>query len=75
MSDWSMYTPLDIESLKMHKAGRPGKIEVVPTKPLTTQYHLSLAYSPGVAAPVPRRSPNDPATRLRLHRPRATWSR
>ncbi len=51
MSDWSMYTPLDIESLKMHKAGRPGKIEVVPTKPLTTQYHLSLAYSPGVAAP------------------------
>ncbi len=51
MSDWSQYTALDIESLRMHMAGRPGKIEVVPTKPLTTQYHLSLAYSPGVAAP------------------------
>ena len=35
----------------MHAAGRPGKVEVTPTKPLTTQYQLSLAYSPGVAAP------------------------
>ena len=39
------------EALRMHAAGRPGKVEVTPTKPLTTQYQLSLAYSPGVAAP------------------------
>ncbi len=39
------------ESLLMHASGRPGKIEIVPTKPLTTQRDLSLAYSPGVAAP------------------------
>jgi len=39
-------------SLKYHKmGGRPGKIEVVPTKPCTTQRDLSLAYSPGVAEP------------------------
>ncbi len=42
---------LDIESLEMHKAGKPGKIEIIATKPLTTQHDLSLAYSPGVAAP------------------------
>ncbi len=35
-----------------HRRGRPGKIEVVPTKPLTTQRDLSLAYSPGVAEAV-----------------------
>ncbi len=34
-----------------HLAGRPGKIEVVPTKPVATQRDLSLAYSPGVAEP------------------------
>ncbi|MSO75472.1 MAG: NADP-dependent malic enzyme [Alphaproteobacteria bacterium] len=45
------YSALDREALRMHAQGRPGKIEVVATKPLTTQYHLSLAYSPGVAAP------------------------
>jgi malate dehydrogenase (oxaloacetate-decarboxylating)(NADP+) len=44
-------TTLEREALLMHASGRPGKIEVVPTKPLTTQYHLSLAYSPGVARP------------------------
>ncbi|MDD9334424.1 MAG: NADP-dependent malic enzyme, partial [Bartonella sp.] len=31
--------------------GKPGKISIMPTKPLSTQYDLSLAYSPGVAAP------------------------
>jgi len=51
MAEGRNYSTLDQESLRMHAAGRPGKIEVVPTKPLTTQYHLSLAYSPGVAAP------------------------
>ena len=38
-------------SLDMHAGGRPGKISIAPTKPLTTQYDLTLAYSPGVAAP------------------------
>ncbi|MBT5752450.1 MAG: NADP-dependent malic enzyme, partial [Rhodospirillaceae bacterium] len=41
----------DEEALLMHASGRPGKIEIIPTKPLTTQRDLSLAYSPGVAAP------------------------
>src|SRR5205085_8466567 len=39
------------DALDYHRAGRPGKIEVVPTKPLVTQRDLSLAYSPGVAEP------------------------
>ncbi len=41
----------DQEALVMHASGRPGKLEIHPTKPLTTQRDLSLAYSPGVAAP------------------------
>ncbi|MGB0681086.1 MAG: NADP-dependent malic enzyme [Magnetovibrionaceae bacterium] len=41
----------DQEALVMHAQGRPGKLEVTLTKPLTTQRDLSLAYSPGVAAP------------------------
>ena len=40
-----------IEALRMHASGRPGKVEIHPTKPLTTQRDLTLAYSPGVAAP------------------------
>ena len=39
------------EALDYHSSGRNGKIEVVPTKPYTTQRDLSLAYSPGVAEP------------------------
>jgi malate dehydrogenase (oxaloacetate-decarboxylating)(NADP+) len=39
------------EALDYHTQGRPGKIAVVPTKPLTSQRDLSLAYSPGVAEP------------------------
>jgi malate dehydrogenase (oxaloacetate-decarboxylating)(NADP+) len=39
------------DALEYHSLGRPGKIEVVPTKPCTTQRDLSLAYSPGVAEP------------------------
>ena len=39
------------EALAFHENGRPGKLEISPTKPLTTQRDLSLAYSPGVAAP------------------------
>ncbi|WP_163716901.1 NADP-dependent malic enzyme [Mangrovibacterium lignilyticum] len=43
----SVYT----DALRYHEKGRPGKIEVVPTKPHETQYDLSLAYTPGVAQP------------------------
>ena len=39
-------------ALDYHAQPKPGKIEVVPTKPCDTQYDLSLAYSPGVAEPV-----------------------
>jgi malate dehydrogenase (oxaloacetate-decarboxylating)(NADP+) len=39
------------EALRYHSSGRPGKIEVVWTKPVASQLDLSLAYSPGVAAP------------------------
>ena len=39
------------EALRMHARGRPGKVEIHATKPLTTQHDLTLAYSPGVAAP------------------------
>jgi malate dehydrogenase (oxaloacetate-decarboxylating)(NADP+) len=39
------------DALEYHRSGRPGKLEVVPTKPLVTQRDLSLAYSPGVAEP------------------------
>ena len=39
------------DALAYHAQGRPGKIEVVPTKPYSSQRDLSLAYSPGVAAP------------------------
>ncbi|MEE8532338.1 MAG: NADP-dependent malic enzyme, partial [Alphaproteobacteria bacterium] len=35
----------------MHASGRPGKLQIAPTKPLATQRDLALAYSPGVAAP------------------------
>ena len=42
----------DQEALQFHAHGRPGKLEVVPTKPMATQRDLSLAYSPGVAVPV-----------------------
>ncbi|MGH6720343.1 MAG: malic enzyme-like NAD(P)-binding protein, partial [Alphaproteobacteria bacterium] len=41
----------DREALQLHASGRPGKIEIAATKPLDTQRDLSLAYSPGVAAP------------------------
>ncbi|MBA3879421.1 MAG: NADP-dependent malic enzyme [Sphingobium sp.] len=52
---------LDREALLFHAEGRPGKIEVVATKPMATQRDLALAYSPGVAAPV-RAIAADPAT-------------
>ena len=39
------------QALEYHRSGRPGKVEVVATKSLTSQHELSLAYSPGVAEP------------------------
>src|SRR3990172_4493671 len=53
-------TSLDEEALLLHSSGRPGKIEIRATKPLTTQHDLALAYSPGVAAPCLRIA-KDPA--------------
>ncbi|MBL8653585.1 MAG: NADP-dependent malic enzyme [Alphaproteobacteria bacterium] len=40
------------EALLFHQRGKPGKLEINPTKPMATQRDLSLAYSPGVAVPV-----------------------
>ena len=45
-------TITDQEALLFHSRGRPGKLEIVPTKPMATQRDLALAYSPGVAVPV-----------------------
>ncbi len=49
------------DALDYHSEGRPGKIEVVPTKPYSSQRDLSLAYSPGVAEPCLRieKNPED----------------
>ena len=41
------------DALEYHRlGGKPGKVSVVPTKPVTTQRDLGLAYTPGVAVPV-----------------------
>ncbi|WOF45617.1 NADP-dependent malic enzyme (plasmid) [Sphingopyxis indica] len=50
----------DREALLYHSYGRPGKIEIVASKPMATQRDLSLAYSPGVAVPV-KAIADDPA--------------
>jgi malate dehydrogenase (oxaloacetate-decarboxylating)(NADP+) len=42
----------EAEALDFHSRGRPGKIEIIATKPMATQRDLALAYSPGVAVPV-----------------------
>ncbi len=39
------------DALNYHSQGSPGKIEVIPTKPVSSQIDLALAYSPGVAEP------------------------
>ena len=52
MSDAEKRTFTDEEALSFHKYPTPGKIAIVPTKPMATQRDLSLAYSPGVAVPV-----------------------
>ncbi|MDP1988747.1 malic enzyme-like NAD(P)-binding protein, partial [Phenylobacterium sp.] len=52
MSDAEKRTFTDEEALSFHRHPTPGKIAIVPTKPMATQRDLSLAYSPGVAVPV-----------------------
>jgi malate dehydrogenase (oxaloacetate-decarboxylating)(NADP+) len=52
MADDNKKTFTDEEALEFHRCHPPGKISVTPTKPMATQRDLSLAYSPGVAAPV-----------------------
>src|SRR5687767_13867483 len=53
-----MQDDLKNSALEYHRLPTPGKIEITPTKPLTTQRDLSLAYSPGVAVPVLRIAEN-----------------
>ena len=61
MSDESNVQFSEREALLFHAMGRPGKIEIIASKPMATQRDLSLAYSPGVAVPV-RAIAEDPAT-------------
>ena len=60
MSEGSNVKFSEQEALDFHSQGRPGKIEIVASKPMATQRDLSLAYSPGVAVPV-RAIAEDPA--------------
>src|ERR1700749_1725105 len=52
MADLTRPSFTDEEALHFHAMGKPGKIEINPTKPMATQRDLALAYSPGVAVPV-----------------------
>ena len=52
MADLTRPSFTDEEALAFHAQGKPGKIEITPTKPMATQRDLALAYSPGVAVPV-----------------------
>jgi malate dehydrogenase (oxaloacetate-decarboxylating)(NADP+) len=52
MDEYQRPTFTDEEALAFHSRGKPGKLEIAPTKPMATQRDLSLAYSPGVAVPV-----------------------
>ncbi|WP_336246246.1 NADP-dependent malic enzyme [Sandaracinobacteroides sayramensis] len=63
MSDTPAERPIfsDREALLFHSARRPGKIEIIASKPMATQRDLSLAYSPGVAVPV-QAIADDPST-------------
>lgn len=51
MSENSNVQFTEREALLFHSHGRPGKIEIIASKPMATQRDLSLAYSPGVAVP------------------------
>ncbi len=52
MSDEASIQFSEREALLFHSEGRPGKIEIIASKPMATQRDLALAYSPGVAVPV-----------------------
>src|SRR3954467_8478282 len=60
MSEGSNVTFSEQEALDFHSEGRPGKIEIIASKPMATQRDLSLAYSPGGAGPV-RAIADDPS--------------
>ncbi|QQV77493.1 NADP-dependent malic enzyme [Sphingomonas aliaeris] len=61
MSDDTNLQFSEREALLFHSEGRPGKIEIIASKPMATQRDLALAYSPGVAVPV-QAIADDPAT-------------
>jgi len=61
MSDENTLQFSEREALLFHSEGRPGKIEIIASKPMATQRDLALAYSPGVAIPV-KAIYDDPAT-------------
>ncbi len=61
MSDEASLQYSEREALLFHSEGRPGKIEIIASKPMATQRDLALAYSPGVAVPV-KAIAEDPAT-------------
>jgi malate dehydrogenase (oxaloacetate-decarboxylating)(NADP+) len=61
MADESNVQFSEREALLFHSEGRPGKIEIIASKPMATQRDLALAYSPGVAVPV-QAIYDDPAT-------------
>ena len=61
-------------ALLYHSQGKPGKIEVVPTKPYSTQTDLSLAYSPGVAEPC-LEIEKEPTRCIQIYRQRKLGSR
>lgn len=52
MSENEKISSTDADALDFHRASPPGKVAMIPTKPMATQRDLALAYSPGVAAPV-----------------------
>ena len=62
----------DEEALRFHAEVKPGKLEVTPIKPVTTQRDLSLAYSPGVAVPCLRIA-EDPAPRFSASARSVRW--
>ena len=61
MSEKSKVQFTEREALFYHQTIRPGKIEIIASKPMATQRDLSLAYSPGVAVPV-QAIADDPST-------------
>ncbi|MEG8047701.1 hypothetical protein QP175_16915 [Sphingomonas aerolata] len=61
MSDDNNLQFSEREALLFHSEGRPGKLEIIASKPMATQRDLALAYSPGVAIPV-QAIADDPST-------------